>query len=159
MIRRFTAIRPLEPEDGGRFQLVAALVAGLIGGVVLLVVPRGSPWSHLSFFSSVIMGRAEPDGITIPLPLLCLMHLALAELYALIISWFVCNLHQGKAIITGAGVGIVLYLLNLGVVTLALPAWRGNEVGVLFSHVVFGLIVAGAYRGLLRRSVVQQPAH
>jgi len=48
---------------------------------------------------------------------------------------------------------LVLYFINLGVVTMWFPAMRGNEVSVFVTHVVFGLIAAGAYRGLLRRKV------
>jgi hypothetical protein len=50
-------------------------------------------------------------------------------------------------------VGLVLYLLNFGVVSLCLPGLRGNEVSVIITHVVFGLVAAGVYRGLLRRKV------
>src|SRR5207248_11689730 len=58
MIRHFEPAHPLEPEDKPGMQWGAALGAGLIAGVILLVVPRGSPWSSLTVFSPVIMGRA-----------------------------------------------------------------------------------------------------
>jgi hypothetical protein len=155
MIRRFEPTALLEPEDGGRFQLGAALGAGLIAGLVLLIIPRGSPWAGISFFSAVVMGRAVPPGVVMPLPVVCLVHLLVAEIYAVIISWFVNNTTQGRAILAGAILGLVLYLLNTGLVAIAFPEWRGNEVGVLFTHAVFGLLVGGAYRGLLKRK--QQP--
>lgn len=160
MIRHFEQVQALEPERGGHFQWGAALGAGLIPGVLLLLVPRGSPWAGISFFSSVIMGRPLPAGILIPLPVLCLLHLLLSEIYGLIISFFVSHLTQGKAFLTGGIVGIGLYLVNLAVVSWEFPAWRTNEVAVLFTHVVFGLISGGAYRGLLRRTAVMQaPVH
>lgn len=158
VIRHFEPTQVLEPESPGRFQLGPALSAGIIAGVVLLLVPRGSPWSGISFFSSVIMGRPVPDGVFIPLPLICLMHLILSEIYALLISWFVIKVTQARAIITGAIIGLVLYLANLVVVSVAFPAWRTNEVGVLFTHAVFGLIVGAAYRGLLKRKQAE-PLH
>lgn len=154
MIRHYEAHPVFEPQNGGRFQLWPALAAGLIGGVILLLVPTGSPWAGVSFFSSMIMGRSVPAGILMPLPIACLFHLALAEVYGLIISWFVNNVTQGRAFIIGIVIGLVLYLANLGVVSSAFPAWRGNEVAVLFTHAVFGLIVGGAYRGLLKRRQV-----
>lgn len=154
MIRHYEAHPVFEPRDGGRFQLWAALGAGLIGGVILLLLPRGSPWAGVSFFSSVIMGRAVPAGVLMPLPIVCLIHLALAEVYGLIISWFVNNVTHARAFIIGVVIGLVLYLANLAVVSTALPAWRGNEVAVLFTHAVFGLIAGGAYRGLLKRRQV-----
>jgi membrane associated rhomboid family serine protease len=50
---------------------------------------------------------------------------------------------------------MALYLANLALVSLLFPAWRGNEPGVLFTHAVFGLIVGGAYRGLLKRRTAE----
>lgn len=93
--------------------------------------------------------------MTMPLPLLCLVHLLIAEVYGLIISACVMHVTQGRAIVTGGIVGLILYFANLAIVSLAFPAWHGNELGVLFTHVVFGLIAGGAYRGLLRRKAVR----
>jgi hypothetical protein len=155
MIKHFDQPVTMEPEAGGHFQWSAALCAGLIPGVLLLLAPRGSPWAGISFFSEVIMGRPLPPAMTMPLPLLCLVHLIIAEVYGLIISACVMRVTQGRAILTGGVVGLILYFANLGIVSLAFPAWRTNEIGVLFTHVVFGLIAGGAYRGLLRRKAVQ----
>ena len=70
------------------------------------------------------------------------------------IHGFVSQVNQAKAIIIGGLLGLALYLINLAMVSLVFPRWQGNEVGVLVSHVVLGLIAAGAYRGLLRRKAV-----
>ncbi len=114
-------------------------------------MPRGSPWSSLAFFMPVIMGRRLPYGVSLPLPVVWCLHLALSVLYGLVIAKTVARLPHQRAIVTGGVMGLVLYLINLGVVALAWPAWHGNEVAVAFTHVVFGLIAGGAYRGLLRR--------
>jgi len=155
MIRHFEEARATEPERKGHFQWGAALGAGLIPGVLLLLAPRGSPWSGISLFSYVVMGRPMPPGLFLPLPVLCLLHLVIAELYGLIISLFVTHITQGRAIVAGGVLGIALYVINFGLVSLLAPAWRGSEIGVLFTHIVFGLIAAGAYRGLLRRTAVR----
>jgi hypothetical protein len=155
MIRHFEDAVAMEPEAKGQFQWGAALCAGLIPGVLLLLAPRGSPWSGISFFSSVVMGRPMPPEVVLPLPVLCLVHLVIAELYGLIISLFVTHITQGRAILAGGAIGIALYVINFGVVSVLAPAWRGSEIGVLFTHIVFGLIAAGAYRGLLRRKAVR----
>jgi hypothetical protein len=154
MIRHFEDAPAMEPEGNGQFQWGAALCAGLIPGVLLLLAPSGSPWSGISFFSNVVMGRPMPPGVFLPLPVLCLVHLAIAELYGLIISLFVTHITQGRAILAGGALGIALYVINFGFVSLFAPDWRGSEIGVLFTHVVFGLIAGGAYRGLLRRKAV-----
>jgi hypothetical protein len=154
MIRRFEEAPAMEPEGKGQFQWGAALGAGLIPGVLLLLAPHGTPWSGISFFSYVVMGRPMPPGVSLPLPVLCVLHLAIAEAYGLIISLFVTHITQGRAILAGGVLGIALYVINFGVVSLLAPDWRGSEIGVLFTHIVFGLIAGGAYRGLLRRKAV-----
>jgi len=63
------------------------------------------------------------------------------------------HIRQLVAVLAGGVAGIVLYFLNLGAVSLWFPGMRGNEVSVFVTHLVFGLIAAGAYRGLLRRRV------
>ncbi len=81
------------------------------------------------------------------------MHLAVAVVYGLIICWLAGGLQNVRAIVAGGLLGLVLYWGNLAIVSWCWPAWRGSEVPVLFAHIVFGLISAGAYRGLLRRKM------
>jgi hypothetical protein len=161
MIRGFEPAHPLQPESQGHLQWGAALGAGFIGGAILLIVPRGSPWSSLTFFSPVIMGRALPPTMAMPLLLTWVIHLGVAIIYGLIISRIVAGLTHTRAIVTGGLIGVLLYLLNLGAVSLWWPELRGNEVSVIFTHIVFGLIAGGAYRGLLSRkpAPAQLPEH
>lgn len=144
----------MTPEGGNRFQWGPAVGAGLIPGMLLLLAPRGSPWAGVSFFSFVIMGRPVPADVSIPLPVLCLVHLLIAGIYGLIVAFFVRNVTQGRAVLLGGAVGLALYVINFGIVSVACPSFRGHEIGVLFTHVVFGFIAGGAYRGLLRRKAV-----
>ena len=58
-----------------------------------------------------------------------------------------------RPLVFAAITGLVLYAINFGIVSLLWPDARGNEVAIAFAHVVFGLVAAGAYRGLLRRTV------
>ena|ERR1041385_1522191 len=154
MIRGFESAHPLEPKEQGHLQWSAALEAGVIVGVVLLIVPRGSPWSALTFFSPVIMGRALRNVAEMPLVLIWLIHLTISIVYGLIISRIVAGLTRSRAVLTGGITGLALYLLNLLVVSFAWPHLRGNELSVLFTHIVFGLLAAGVYRGLLKRKVL-----
>ena|SRR5437588_10443152 len=153
MIRGYQASPDFEAEPKSGFQWSASVGAGLIAGIVLLLVPQGSPWAALTFFSPVIMGRSLPPTISLPLVLLWTIHLLVAVVYALLISALVSRLRKERAILAGGVGGMGLYLLNLAIVSLVWPELRGHEVGVFFTHVVFGLIGAGAYRGLLRRKV------
>lgn len=154
MIRGFEPTRKTEPVVNGAMQWPTALLAGLIAGVVLLIIPRGSPWASLTFFSRAIMGRVVPADVTMALPVVWVIHLALSLIYGLFISLFVAHLSQNRATLVGGLLGIPLYLINWGIVSLALPEWQGNQVAVLFTHIVFGLIAGSAYRGLLRRKAV-----
>ena len=99
-------------------------------------------------------GACSAAGVAMGLPPVWVLHLSLSAVYGMFISLFVAHLSQGRATVTGGLLGILLYLLNFGIVSLAFPAWRSNEVPVLFTHIVFGLIAGSAYRGLLRRKAV-----
>jgi len=150
MIQGFEPSHPLEPELKDRVQWSAAVSASLLTGLILLVIPRGSPWAGLTFFSPAVLGR-NLTSQNVPLPESWLIHMAGSMIYGLIICRVVAGLHQTRAIMTGGLSGLVLYVVNFGVVSTWWPQIRGNEVGVLFTHLVFGFVVAGAYRGLLRR--------
>ncbi len=130
-----------------------AMAAGLIAGVILLIVPHASPWERLTTFTPALMGRIVPAAWNLGTFVTVLFHLVLSLVYGVIISLAVSHIRQMAAVLTGGVVGLVLYLLNLGAVSLWFPAMRGNEISVIVTHAVFGLIAAGAYRGLLRRKV------
>lgn len=141
---------PLEPETKS-MQYGPAVGAGIIAGALFLLVPRGSPWSALTFFSPTVLGRSFASSSTLPIVAVWIIHLLVSILYALVISRIVTGLTQQRAILTGGVVGFCLYLVNLAAVSFIWPEMRGNEIGVIFTHIVFGLVAAGAYRGLLKR--------
>jgi hypothetical protein len=151
MIKGFERSYQAEPIEKIHWQGMPAIASGLIAGVVLLVVPHASPWEGLTSFTPAIMGRVVPATWGLGMFMTVVLHLALALIYGLIISFVVMNIHQMAAVLAGGGVGLALYFLNLGAVSMWFPTMRGNEVSVFVTHVVCGLIAAGAYRGLLRR--------
>jgi hypothetical protein len=59
-----------------------------------------------------------------------------------------------RALVMAALAGLLLYVINLGVVAFFWGAQGSTEIPVIFTHVVFALITAGAYRGLLKRQAV-----
>jgi ascorbate-specific PTS system EIIC-type component UlaA len=105
------------------------------------------------------MGRNLAGASTIPLPLTWLLHMALAVVYGLIVSVAVARLTNWRAILVGGVVGLILYFVNFGVVSLCFPGLVRAEGLVAFTHVVFGLLAAGAYRGLLHRRILTQQNH
>lgn len=159
MIRGFETKRPLEPEQPGHFQWAAALGAGFISGLILLIVPRGNPWAGISFFAQTIMGRDIPASWGMSLFETSLAHLALGLIYGLIISVAVRRVAQLRALALGCVIGLLLYFINLGAVSLWLPMLRGSEVSVAVTHIIFGAISGGAYRGLLRRKPAENYAN
>jgi hypothetical protein len=153
MIKGFERPQPAEPESINHWQAVAAIASGMIAGAVLFVVPHGSPWGKLTVFTPTILGRVVPATWHVSAFSAIGLHLLLSVVYGFVISLSVVRLREMRAVLVGGLVGLVLYALNLGIVTMWLPGMRGNEVSVVITHAVFGLIAAGAYRGLLRRNV------
>jgi hypothetical protein len=138
-----------------RFRWNAAILAGLIVGAWFLFFPRGIPWSSLTPFSAVVIGRLMPPEIS--LGSASMLHLLLSVCYALVIGAVVQKLRPELAILLGAATGGALYLLNWAVVYIFLDWWSGREFPVLIAHLLFGGFAAGAYRGLAarQRKVVQ----
>src|ERR1051326_2174988 len=112
MIRGFEPKHQSEPEFDGVIQWPAALGAGLIAGLVLLIVPHGSPWASITFFSHIIMGRAQPPGVEMRLPVVWSLHLGISIVYGLIISVCLIRLRQARGILIGGLLGLGLYFLN-----------------------------------------------
>lgn len=147
-----------QSESPRQIQWHSVLAASLIAGCVLMVVPRASPWSGLTFFAPVVMGRVMPDDLMMPILTSKTLHLALSLLYGTVIALVVAKIPRLWAVLTGVAVGFGLYVLNLAVVGAAFPQIRGDEPVVAFAHLFFGGIAGGAYRGLLRRRVTQAPS-
>jgi hypothetical protein len=103
----------------------------------------------VTFFSPVILGRNL--SVEAPLAGVWLAHMGVCLVWGLVICRVVSGLRQWRAILAGGLLGLLFYVVNFGIVSTWWPQLRGNEISVLFTHLVFGLIVAGAYRGLLRR--------
>lgn len=157
MIRDFKPNPHVEPQDYFPFQWLPALGAGLIAGVVLLVLPRGNPWSALTFFSPTIVGRVVPASWGMPWVVTAALHLGLSLLYGLAVGRAVAHVTQFRAVIAGSVVGVLLYVVNVALISFLSRGWVGNEFSVVFAHIVFGAIAGGAYRGLLRRPPVALP--
>lgn len=158
MIKGFEPPRQAEPVAKDRLQWHPAIIAGLIAGVILLILPHASPWERLTFFTPAVMGRIVPASWGVPDFSVIGIHIGLSLIYGIIVSLMVINVRELRAVLIGGVVGLVLYCLNFGIVSLLIPALKGNEMPVVLTHLLFGLVAAGAYRGLLRRRVTDQPS-
>ena len=145
-----------EEEHRRAIDFKAAMGAGLLIGLLVALFPRGSPWSGTTFFSPTVMGRTliEPGGSFL---LSLFAHLALSIGYAIIIGLVVDKLRRVKAVIAGGIVGAVLFLVNWAVFNFLVSDGTTRETVVLFTHLAFGLITAGAYKGLSKPAVARVP--
>jgi predicted histidine transporter YuiF (NhaC family) len=132
----------------------SAMSAGLLIGLLIALFPRGSPWSDMTFFSPTVMGRTLPELGGSFLSSLG-AHLALSVGYAIIIGLIVNKLDGVRAVITGGIVGALLFLLNWAVFKFLVTDEVTREAMVLFTHVAFGLMTAGAYKGLSKPPVAR----
>lgn len=143
------------------FDWSAAVWAGVIAGAVfmileMLMVPiflAGSPWAPPRMIAAIIMGQGVlPPPATFNLGIFIaamIVHFVLSIVYAIILGWIVHRWRMGPALVAGAVFGLVLYLVNFYGFTSIFPwfAMARNWVSV-FSHIVFGLVAAGTYKGL-----------
>ena len=144
-----------------RFNLTAAISAGLVSGAVLWLFSHGTPWFTSGMVSPTLMGRdlkpaGAVDGFSSTLTVLA--QLVVAVGYTLIIAAVVSRLRGMWAAALGGVVGLGLYVLNFLVFHFLLTVdWTGTEVPVIVTHVVFGMVAAGIYKGLAaRRDAVPQ---
>lgn len=132
-----------------RVKWPVACYAGLLAGAVFLLFTGGTPWSFEA--QTAVMGRvieppSEAGGIVGPA-----LHMALAVVYALIIAPLIYRLQTTPAVLVGALCGAGLYFLNYLVASYAIPDVPGQrETTTLVTHIVFGMLAAGAYKGLAR---------
>jgi hypothetical protein len=117
----------------------------------LLIVPRGSPWAELTFFAPAIVGRTVSPESGMSFVSILVAHLTVSLIYGLVIARIVAAVTQLRALIVGGMAGLGIYLVNFCIVSWWIPELGGNEISVIFTHAVFGLIAGGAYRGSLRR--------
>lgn len=138
----------------------AAIKAGLIAGLILLLFPSGNPWTSFSQPSAAhIMGRPVSADPTVTLLSASAIpahtaHLAVSVVYALVILAVVYRLRSWRAILAGIITALVLYGINFAAFRMFAPEFTGPyEFNVVLAHVLFGGITAGVIRGLLRPPV------
>ncbi len=152
----------LTSSDRIRWQGVdikAALLAGLIAGVVDLALLAAIAWAqgenvwvNMRMTAAILMGSGVlPPPATFD-PLLfgvsTIVHFGLSLIYGLIVAWFVRKSNVAIGLIIGVAVGFGIYLINYYVFAPLLFPWltvtRSGMVPTLI-HPVFGMIAAAAY--------------
>lgn len=139
-----------EQDEAARrhFDSGAAFMSGLLVGAIFLFFAKANPWSSFGL-PTHMMGRPLFSGESpMAYVLTGAIQMVVSLVYAFIISGVVFRLRTIPAILTGGGIGLVLALLNYLVFRFLLTnAPAASESAVLLTHVAFGLIVAGVYKG------------
>ncbi len=147
-----------------RFDLSAAIKAGLLGGLVFMMLEMmlvavalaGSPWGPPRMIAAIGMGKAVlPPPATFDAGVMAVamvIHFVLSAIYGIIVAMFVRGRSSGTAAMIGAVFGLVLYLVNFYALTAIFPWFAMGRTWVsILSHIVFGLVTAAAYVAMASR--------
>ena len=132
-----------------------ALQAGLIVGAIMFLLTRGIPWVGSGAINPAVMGReVAPGQEATPMFFFGVMslHFIVAALYGLIISPIVHGFRPFLAGAVGSVVGLVLYFMSYAIAGMVMdvPA-NQREWPSLVIHVIFAIICAETYKGMVRR--------
>jgi len=157
----------LPTSSASRWQGVdvkAALLAGLLAGVVDLSLLAASGWAqgqnvwvNMRETAAILMGAGVlPPPATFDLLLFivsAIVHFGLSMVYGLIVAFFIRKADWKTGLIIGVAVGFGIYVVNYYVFAPMLFPWltesRSGMVPTLI-HPVFGMIAAAVYLKLRR---------
>jgi hypothetical protein len=132
-----------------------ALQAGLMIGAITFLLTRGIPWVGSGAIDPAVMGReVAPGREATPMFLFGVMaiHFLMSAAYGLIIAPIVHGFRPWAAGAVGALVGLVLYFISYAVFGMMMEARADlREWPALAIHVVFGIVCAETYKGMVRR--------
>lgn len=153
------AVRP-------RLDWKKALWAGIIAGLVfvmmemmLVAMVQGmSPWAPPAMMAAMVLGPGilqQPPAFSMKIMMIAMMvHLPLSMMYGLVLGWIVHRLERRAALMAGAAFGLIAaYLVNFYLIAPMVFPWfteARNWISVV-SHVMFGVVLAGAYVAMRRR--------
>ncbi len=138
----------------------AAIWAGLIGGIVFLLVTMiltsvysGSPWVIFRLMASILMGSSviTPAATFNPAILFVtlVVHIPLSIIYACIIAIILHRWGLIVGIVGGAFLGLALYLIIFYVLSLIFPWFFYMRSWIMvISYVLFGALTGGIYEAL-----------
>lgn len=150
---------------GGAIRVMPAVWAGLIAGLVFLLFEMAmlalmgqSPWGPPRMMAAIILGEnvlPPPDAyatfnLGVVLAALA-VHFVLSIIYAVVFALIAERMAMSRALIAGAVFGLALYVINFHGFT-AVFQWfeMARGVGSIVGHLVYGLILAFAYKRLAR---------
>ena len=156
----------------GSFNLKAAVWAGLIAGVVFMMLEMllvgtiggGSPWGPPRMIAAIGMGKdvlPPPASFDLSIMIVAmLIHFVLAIVLGIVFALIVARWNMGliTMAVAGAAFGMVVYLITFYGFTALFPWFAMARNGIsLFSHAMFGLVLGWSYYVLARPRVVTAP--
>jgi len=148
-----------------KLDLQAAALAGLVAGLVFLIMEMalvaattGSPWGPPRMIGAIIMGRdVLPPPATFDLTVVMaamVVHFGLSIVLGVVWALLAGRFAGWLAVVLGAAFGLVAYVFFFYGWTAVFPwfAMARGWIGIV-SHIVFGVVLAGAYLRFRRRSV------
>jgi hypothetical protein len=149
--------RPAErPVQWGTGIKAALAIAG-----IFWLVTRGIPWAPSGLVSPTVMGREikNPGELNASLAGIAIaLHFLSAIIYASIMMPLIHHFRYSNAWLVGAAMGVILYFVSLAAFAMfgnAAPYSR--ELPVLITHLAFGIVFTGAYKGLVKRRLTLEP--
>ncbi len=149
----------------GRADWKAAIWAGLIAGLVFLMIEMlmvwlvmgMSPWAPPRMMAAMVLGPEilrPPGGFSLMAVITAMaIHFPLSIVYGLILGWAVHRLEMGAALLAGAAFGLIaVYAVNFHLIAPMAFPWfvdAQNWISVL-AHVIFGVVLAGSYVAMRR---------
>jgi len=146
----------------------AAFVAGVIAGIVLLILQLAilpvmtgtSPWVTLRLIAAIVLG----EGVLPPpasldagvLVVALLLHLVFSILATLVIAFVLHRWGLLVGIVGGALLGLAFYAINYYTFLLYFPWFFPMRSWIaLLAHVIFGAVAGGTYEALERDEFIE----
>lgn len=159
---------PLSHEKHAGYRLAdktdwrAAIWAGVIAGIVFMMMEMimvmifegQSPWAPPRMMAAMALGKdvlPPPADFDLKIMMTAMaIHFPLSVILGLIAGWIVHRLDIGIALLVGAVTGLAVYFVNFHLIAPAAFPWFVQSQGWIsvMSHMVFGIVLTGAYAGL-----------
>jgi hypothetical protein len=147
----------LGPPPERPVQWGTGIKAALATGAIFWLVSRGIPWASSGLVSPTVMGREikHPGELNFGLASLAIgLHLFCAVLYGVVMMPLIHRFVYSNAWLVGAAMGALLYFANMA----AFAGFGGyapysREMPVFLTHLAFGIVFTGAYKGLVQRRI------
>jgi uncharacterized membrane protein YagU involved in acid resistance len=170
MARTMTSDRHMESYRQDRTDWSAAVWSGIIAGIVfmmaemlmVMVFMGQSPWGPPRMIAAMVMGQdVLPPPATFDMGIMMtamMIHFPLSIVYGLIVGWIVHRIGGTSAVLIGGVFGLAIYFINFYLVAPALFPWftEARNWVSLVAHLLYGLVLGGAYAALRKHKPARQ---